>query len=346
MERAYDQAKYGEFSRRPYIDMVIPTLTDPSVAPPGKHILSCFVQYAPYKLRVRHVGRAARRVRRRGRRHDRRARAEHPRHHPAPAGADAARSRARVRADRRQHLSGRADARSAVLPASGAGMGAVHDADPRICGCADRRRIPAAASWARRAAMRRCGSWEQNAADATCSFSTKARVTKVARTNTGRYEIILVRSSRPSCPSCVDERSESNACATSSSSAAVTTGSSPRRFCESGPEAARPRTGRSRWRLRAHARDRAGLPVSDARARGGDRSGDRPRAGAASGTASDHEAGGATCARRRWTGAALTLWRDAGARRAEIRAFSREDAERYPRFLDELRADQPRAARG
>src|SRR6202045_2760385 len=50
MERAYDQAKYGEFSRRPYIDLVIPTLTDPSVAPPGKHILSCFVQYAPYNL--------------------------------------------------------------------------------------------------------------------------------------------------------------------------------------------------------------------------------------------------------------------------------------------------------
>ncbi len=50
MERAYDQAKYGEFSRRPYIDMVIPTLTDPTVAPPGKHILSCFVQYAPYTL--------------------------------------------------------------------------------------------------------------------------------------------------------------------------------------------------------------------------------------------------------------------------------------------------------
>src|SRR6185369_2607657 len=46
MERAYDQAKYGEFSTHPYIDMVIPSLTDPSVAPPGKHILSCFVQYA------------------------------------------------------------------------------------------------------------------------------------------------------------------------------------------------------------------------------------------------------------------------------------------------------------
>jgi len=51
MERAYDDAKYGEPSRRPYIDMVIPSLTDPSVAPPGKHVLSCFVQYAPYKLR-------------------------------------------------------------------------------------------------------------------------------------------------------------------------------------------------------------------------------------------------------------------------------------------------------
>jgi len=50
MERAYDDAKYGQFSRRPYVDMVIPSLTDPSVAPPGKHVLSCFVQYAPYKL--------------------------------------------------------------------------------------------------------------------------------------------------------------------------------------------------------------------------------------------------------------------------------------------------------
>jgi len=53
MERAFDQAKYGAYSRRPYIDMVIPTLTDPSLAPPGKHVLSCFVQYAPYALASR-----------------------------------------------------------------------------------------------------------------------------------------------------------------------------------------------------------------------------------------------------------------------------------------------------
>ncbi len=50
IEHAYDDAKYGHFSRRPYIDMIIPTLVDPSMAPPGKHVMSCFVQYAPYHL--------------------------------------------------------------------------------------------------------------------------------------------------------------------------------------------------------------------------------------------------------------------------------------------------------
>jgi phytoene dehydrogenase-like protein len=50
MEQAYDDAKYGRWSRRPYIDMIIPTLVDPSMAPPGKHVISCFVQYAPYHL--------------------------------------------------------------------------------------------------------------------------------------------------------------------------------------------------------------------------------------------------------------------------------------------------------
>ena len=51
MERAYDEAKYGCFSRRPYLDIVIPSLTDPALAPPGAHVMSCFVQYAPYDLR-------------------------------------------------------------------------------------------------------------------------------------------------------------------------------------------------------------------------------------------------------------------------------------------------------
>ena len=51
LERAYDDAKYGDFSRRPFMDVVIPSLTDPSVAPPGKHVMSIFVQYAPYNLK-------------------------------------------------------------------------------------------------------------------------------------------------------------------------------------------------------------------------------------------------------------------------------------------------------
>jgi phytoene dehydrogenase-like protein len=51
MERAYDEAKYGSFSKRPYLDVVIPTLTDSTLAPQGRHIMSCFVQYAPYDLK-------------------------------------------------------------------------------------------------------------------------------------------------------------------------------------------------------------------------------------------------------------------------------------------------------
>lgn len=51
LERAYDQAKYGDFSERPYLNVVIPSLIDPSVAPAGKHIVSCFVQYAPYAIK-------------------------------------------------------------------------------------------------------------------------------------------------------------------------------------------------------------------------------------------------------------------------------------------------------
>ena len=50
LERAYDDAKYGEFSRHPYMDIVIPSMIDPDMAPPGKHVMSIFVQYAPYHV--------------------------------------------------------------------------------------------------------------------------------------------------------------------------------------------------------------------------------------------------------------------------------------------------------
>ena len=50
LEQAYDDAKYGEFSRRPYMDIVFPSMIDPGMAPPGKHVASIFVQYAPYHI--------------------------------------------------------------------------------------------------------------------------------------------------------------------------------------------------------------------------------------------------------------------------------------------------------
>jgi len=51
LERAFDDSKYGQFSQRPTLDMTIPTLYDPSLAPVGKHILTITMQYAPYRLR-------------------------------------------------------------------------------------------------------------------------------------------------------------------------------------------------------------------------------------------------------------------------------------------------------
>ncbi|HEV2177039.1 MAG TPA: NAD(P)/FAD-dependent oxidoreductase [Terriglobia bacterium] len=51
LEHAFDDAKYGGFSRRPYLDIAIPSVTDPSLAPAGKHVMSIYAQFAPYKLK-------------------------------------------------------------------------------------------------------------------------------------------------------------------------------------------------------------------------------------------------------------------------------------------------------
>jgi phytoene dehydrogenase-like protein len=50
LERAYDDAKYGEFSRNPYMDIVFGSMIDPGMAPPGQHVLSAFIQYAPWNI--------------------------------------------------------------------------------------------------------------------------------------------------------------------------------------------------------------------------------------------------------------------------------------------------------
>jgi phytoene dehydrogenase-like protein len=51
LERAFDESKYGNFSRQPYLEVAIPSIADPSLAPAGKHVMSIYVQYAPYKLK-------------------------------------------------------------------------------------------------------------------------------------------------------------------------------------------------------------------------------------------------------------------------------------------------------
>ena len=50
LERAYDDASYGGFSKRPYMDIIVPSTLDPTMAPPGKHVMSIFVQYASHDM--------------------------------------------------------------------------------------------------------------------------------------------------------------------------------------------------------------------------------------------------------------------------------------------------------
>ena len=51
LERAFDESKYGNFSPHPYLEVMIPSCTDPSFAPNGKHVMSIYMQYAPFKLK-------------------------------------------------------------------------------------------------------------------------------------------------------------------------------------------------------------------------------------------------------------------------------------------------------
>src|SRR5206468_870217 len=51
IERAFDDSKYGDFSQHPYLDVTIPSIADSSLAPPGKHVISICMQYAPFRLK-------------------------------------------------------------------------------------------------------------------------------------------------------------------------------------------------------------------------------------------------------------------------------------------------------
>jgi phytoene dehydrogenase-like protein len=60
LEHAYDDAKYGRVSSQPYLEATIPSLNDPTLAPAGQHVMSIWMQYAPYRRREEHWDHAQR----------------------------------------------------------------------------------------------------------------------------------------------------------------------------------------------------------------------------------------------------------------------------------------------
>ncbi len=155
MEQAYDDAKAGRFSRRPYVDMIIPTLVDPRMAPPGKHIISCFVQYAPYHLAegtwdeqreafgdavVDTIAERAPNIR------------DLILHRQVLTPLDIERD---IGLTEGNIFQGELSLEQLFFNRPGARLGALPDARARTSGCAAPRRIRAAASWAPRVASRR-----------------------------------------------------------------------------------------------------------------------------------------------------------------------------------------------
>ena len=98
-ERCYDIAKFGEIPEELWVDCVVSSNADPSLAPAGKHILTCFVQYVPYHLRAGQLGREPRTAGRSRDQKDRRVCAQRPQCDCRAPGADTARSGAHLRID-------------------------------------------------------------------------------------------------------------------------------------------------------------------------------------------------------------------------------------------------------
>ena len=144
LERAFDRSKYGEVSTEPWLEVTIPSLTDPTLAPQGQHVMSVYAQWAPYALRGAVLGSGPRGLRGRDRQGDRRTCTRSAVADPRARDPDAGRSRAALRPDRRPHLPRRARARSALRDAARARLGAAPHAD--------RRAIPV---WRRHASGRR-----------------------------------------------------------------------------------------------------------------------------------------------------------------------------------------------
>ena len=146
LERAYDDAKYGRPSERPILEMTMATSVDRTIAPPGKHLLSMFVQYAPYKLAEGKLGRHQRNVRRPLHRSAGRVRAERAQRDRAPPGPLAARPGAHVRHHRRQHHARRDERRTNCSASARSPAGPTTARRSAACICAAPPATPAAAS--------------------------------------------------------------------------------------------------------------------------------------------------------------------------------------------------------
>ena len=126
-DRCYDRSKRGEIADADelFVDCVVASSVDDTLAPAGRHIMTCFVQYVPYRLAEGNWDKRQGRARRQGARADQQVRAERSGRGSGQAGPDAARPRAHLRPDRGQHLPRRHQVRPAVPHASGAGLGQV-----------------------------------------------------------------------------------------------------------------------------------------------------------------------------------------------------------------------------
>ena len=137
LERAYDAAKYGWYSDRPFIDGAMQSVIDPDMAPPGKHVLSCFVQHAPYELKGPDGSRVDWETEREN--FGDKAQAVLEEHFPglrqagaAARGRHAGRHRAGHRADRGQHLRRRVPRPADVLLPARARLEPVRHPDRRL----------------------------------------------------------------------------------------------------------------------------------------------------------------------------------------------------------------------
>ncbi len=132
LERAFDDAKYGWYSQNPYIDMAIQSTIDADMAPPGKHVMSCFIQYTPYHLRESDWDTEKENLGRHGPANAGEVLPGLRRSRDPARGGHAAPHRADGRAQRGQHLRRRVLRPADVLLPPGAGLVAVPDPDRRL----------------------------------------------------------------------------------------------------------------------------------------------------------------------------------------------------------------------